>query len=66
MNHVYFLVAPRIEKSRDFSAHVVSKFKANDSNWWRVWWRVLYAASRSQIIEQHNQSTNGIQCVDEN
>jgi len=23
MNHVYFLVAPRIEKSRDFSAHVV-------------------------------------------
>jgi len=23
MNHVHFLVAPRIEKSRDFSAHVV-------------------------------------------
>jgi len=23
MNHVHFLVTPRIEKSRDFSAHVV-------------------------------------------
>ena len=23
MNYVHFLVAPRIEKSRDFSAHVV-------------------------------------------
>jgi len=24
MNHIHFLVAPRIEKSRDFSAHVVN------------------------------------------
>jgi len=26
MNHVHFLVAPLIEKSRDFSAHVVFFF----------------------------------------
>jgi len=26
MNHVHFLVAPRIEKSRDFSAHVVCPY----------------------------------------
>jgi len=25
MNHVHFLVAPRIEKSRNFSAHVVNR-----------------------------------------